>query len=250
LKGKQQAPAALKTEGDDMWGWFDPIYFVFLAPGILLALWAQFRVQSAYQEASRVPARSRLSGAQAADALLRGSGVRGVEIEPVGGFLSDHYVPGEKVLRLSPDVFAGRSLAAVGIAAHESGHAIQDARHYPLLVMRNALVPLAGIGSSAAWVILAVGFLMASLTLVQIGIVAFSVTVLFQLVNLPVEFDASRRARIALVEGGLVTPEEAVTVKKVLDAAALTYVAATLTSLLTLLYFLFRAGLLGDRRSD
>jgi uncharacterized protein len=233
-----------------MWGWFDPMYFVFLAPGILLALWAQFRVKSAYHQASQIPARSGLSGAQAADAVLRTAGVHGVEIEPVEGFLSDHYVPGQKVLRLSPDVYGGRSLAALGIAAHESGHAIQDARRYPLLVIRNALVPLAGLGSNLSWIILMVGFALASMALIKVGIVAFGLTVVFQLVNLPVEFDASRRARVALVEGGLISREEDVEVKKVLDAAALTYVAATLTSILTLLYFLFRSGLLGGRSNN
>ncbi len=231
-----------------LWGWFDPMYLLFLAPGILLALWAQARVQSAYREASRIPARSGLSGAQAADALLRRAGVRGVEIEPVEGFLSDHYVPGQKVLRLSPAVYSGRSLAAVGIAAHESGHALQDARRYPLLVLRNVLVPVANFGGNLSWIIIMVGFALASLAWIKVGILAFSATVLFQLVNLPVEFDASRRARLALVEGGLVTPEEDAEVKRVLDAAALTYVAATLTAVLTLLYFLFRSGLLGDRR--
>jgi Zn-dependent membrane protease YugP len=225
----------------------DPLYFVFLAPAVLLALWAQFRVQSAYHQASQLRARSGLSGAEAADAVLHSARVPGVQIEPVEGFLSDHYVPGERVLRLSPDVFAGRSLAALGIAAHEAGHAIQDARRYPLLVARNALVPLAGIGSSLAWVLMLVGFLLASLTLIKVGIVAFALTVVFQVVNLPVEFDASRRARLALVQGGLISREEDVEVKRVLDAAALTYVAATLTSVLTLLYFLFRAGLLGGR---
>src|SRR5919198_2171096 len=233
-----------------LWGWFDPMYLAFLAPGILLALWAQLRVQSAYQEASRIPARSGLTGAQAADALLRRAGVPGVDIEPVEGFLSDHYVPGQKVLRLSPVVYSGRSLAAVGIAAHESGHAIQDARRYPLLVLRSALVPVANVGSSLSWIIIMVGFALASLAWIKVGILAFSTTVVFQLVNLPVEFDASRRARLALVQGGLVTPEEDAEVKRVLDAAALTYVAATLTAVLTLLYFLFRAGLLGGRRSD
>ena len=231
-----------------LWGWFDPMYLAFLAPGILLALWAQLRVQSAYQEASRIPARSGLTGAQAADALLRRAGVPGVDIEPVEGFLSDHYVPGQKVLRLSPAVYAGRSLAAVGIAAHESGHAIQDARRYPLLVLRSALVPVANVGSSLSWIIIMVGFALASLAWIKVGILAFSTTVVFQLVNLPVEFDASRRARLALVQGGLVTPEEGAEVKRVLDAAALTYVAATLTAILTLLYFLFRSGLLGGRR--
>ena len=225
----------------------DLMYWVFLAPGILLALWAQYRVSSAYSQAKEVPARSGVTGAEAAQAVLADARVPAVAIEPTEGFLSDHYVPGERVLRLSPEVYAGRSLASLGIAAHEAGHAIQDARGYPLLVVRNALVPLASIGSSLSWVLILVGFLLSSLALVKVGIVAFSLTVLFQLVNLPVEFDASRRARVALVQGGLVAQDEDATVKKVLDAAALTYVAATLTSILTLLYFLFRAGLLGGR---
>jgi Zn-dependent membrane protease YugP len=224
------------------------MYFLFLAPAMLLAIWAQYRVRSAFREAGMIPSEGGLSGAQAAYALLRGAGVEGVDIEPADGFLSDHYVPGQRLLRLSPDVYGGRSVAAVGVAAHECGHAIQDARRYPLLVMRNLLVPVAGICSNLAWVILLAGFVFSLLPLIYAGIIVFSTTVAFQLVNLPVEFDASRRARAALLEAGLVSQEEDAHIKKVLDAAALTYVAATLTSVLTLLYFLFRAGLLGGRR--
>jgi Zn-dependent membrane protease YugP len=227
---------------------FDPLYLLFLAPGILLALWAQMRVHNAYQEASQIPARSGLSGAQAAAAMLGSVGIDDVQIEPVEGFLSDHYAPGEKVLRLSPGVYQERSLAAVGIAAHEAGHAIQDATRYPLMSLRNGLVPLAAVGSNAAWIIIFLGFMLHVFGLILVGIAVFSMSVLFQLVNLPVEFDASRRARIALVDGGLVTAEEDQIVGKVLNAAALTYVAATLTSVLTLLYFLFRSGILGGRR--
>lgn len=226
---------------------FDPLYFLFLAPGILLALWAQVRVQRAYQEAGQIPARSGLTGAQAAGAMLRSAGVDGVRIEPVDGFLSDHYVPGEGVLRLSPGVYQERSLAALGIAAHEAGHAIQDATRYPLLGLRSGLVPLAAFGSSAAWIIIMLGFFLHMTGLMLVGIAVFSMTVVFQLVNLPVEFDASRRARVALVDGGLITAEEDQVVAKVLNAAALTYVAATLTSVLTLLYFLFRSGVVGGR---
>jgi Zn-dependent membrane protease YugP len=239
-----------------MWGWFDPMYLLFLLPGILLAMWAQWRVSSNYNRASRIPASSGYSGAEAADVLLRSAGVDGVQIEPTQGYLSDHYVPGQKVLRLSPGVYAGRSLAALGIAAHESGHALQEATRYPLLGLRNFLVPAAGIGSQLSWIVLMIGFFLSSTAtlfsfghfLVYLGIILFGGVVLFQVVNLPVEFDASRRARLALLEAELVTPEEAVEVKRVLDAAALTYVAATLTAVLTLLYFLFRAGLLGGRQ--
>jgi Zn-dependent membrane protease YugP len=238
-----------------MW-FFDPMYLLFLLPGIALALWAQWRVQSAFRWASGIQPLSGYNGATAAQAVMDGAGVQGVGIEPTDGFLSDHYDPSAKVLRLSPDVYSGQSLAALGVAAHEAGHAIQDARRYPLLVMRTALVPLASFGSQASWLIMMAGFILAAFAsftlarwLIYIGIGAFALTVVFQLVNLPVEFDASRRARIALQEIGLVTPEEDKAVRKVLNAAALTYVAGTLTAILTLLYYLFRAGLLGGRRN-
>jgi len=236
---------------------FDPLYFVFLAPGMLLAMWAQWRVTSAYRRAGQIPARSGVTGAQAAAMLLRGDrtgrgghaeeavGTEGVRIEGVNGFLSDHYSPSEKILRLSPDVYAGRSVAALGIAAHECGHAFQDAERYPLLVARNALVPLASFGGSASMLILLAGFLLSLTSLVWIGIAAFGLTVLFQLVNLPVEFDASRRAKLHLAETGLVAPDEAPEVNRVLNAAAWTYVAGTLTGILTLLYYLFRLGVFG-----
>jgi Zn-dependent membrane protease YugP len=226
---------------------FDPMYFLFLAPGMLLAMWAQWRVKSAYAEAGRVYPRSGLSGAEAADDVLRSAHVDGVRIEPVDGYLSDHYVPGEKILRLSSGVFAQRSLAALGIAAHEAGHAIQDAYHYPLLGIRNAIVPLAGFGSSAGMLLILAGFVLHMAGLLYTGIFLFSGVVLFQLVNLPVEFDASRRARIALVQGGLVSPDEDVVVGRVLNAAAWTYVAATLSSVMVLLYYLFRAGAFNSR---
>src|SRR2546421_11979294 len=151
---------------------FDPIYLLFLAPGILLAMWAQWRISSAYQWASRIAPRSGYSGAEAANALLHRGGVHDVRIEPTQGYLADHYVPGEHVLRLSPDVYAGRSLAALGVAAHESGHAIQDARRYPLLVLRNLLVPAAGVGSNLSWVLIMLGFVLHSLAWVQVGILA------------------------------------------------------------------------------
>ncbi len=234
---------------------FDPLYLLFALPAMLLALWAQYRVRSAYAEASRLRPASGLSGSEAAEAVLRHGHVPDtVQIEQVQGTMTDHYDPRAKVLRLSPEVYAGRSLAALGIAAHESGHAMQDAQHYPLLALRNGLVPLASFGGGLAWIIIIAGFLLSSLnqalggSLVLVGIGAFSLVVIFQLVNLPVEFDASRRARIALIDGGLITQDEDAYVKKVLDAAALTYVAATLSSVMTLLYFLVRSGLLGGRR--
>lgn len=226
---------------------FDPLYFLFLAPGLLLAAWAQWRVRGTYTEASQIPARSGLSGAEAAHAMLLRAGVRGVRIEPTEGFLSDHYVPKEGILRLSPHNFYEHSLAALGVAAHEAGHALQEAKRYPLMALRQSLVPVAAFGSNAAWIIMLVGLVLQSFQLLLVGIIAFSGVVLFQLVNLPLEFDASRRARVALIEGGIVSPEEDRVIGKVLNAAAWTYVAATLTSILTLLYFLFRSGVMGGR---
>jgi len=228
---------------------FDPMYLLFLAPGLLLALLAQWRVSSAYHRASQVPASTGYSGAKTAAEILRESGVGGVAIDVVPGQLTDHYDPGEKVLRLSPDVYRGRNLAALGIAAHEAGHAIQDAKKYPLLGLRNGLVPLANFGGSVGWLMIAAGLVMALSGLVYAGIAVFSLTVLFQLVNLPVEFDASRRAKAELVANGLIAPAEEREVARVLSAAALTYVAATLTSILTLFYFLFRAGA-GSQTAD
>jgi len=221
---------------------FDPLYFLFLLPGILLAAWAQMRVMSAYHAASRISASSGLSGAEAAQVLLHSAGIDRVRIETTPRMLSDHYSPTEKALRLSPEVYHGRNLAALGIAAHEAGHALQDAQGYAPLVVRNLMVPLASFGSSAAWIIIVLGFALHLAGLIYIGIAAFSLTVLFQLVNLPVEFDASRRARQQLLAAGLIHPAEEAEVARVLNAAALTYVAATLTAILTLLYFLVRAG--------
>jgi Zn-dependent membrane protease YugP len=229
---------------------FDLMYFVFLAPGLLLAIWAQAKVSSAYAEGSQIPSRAGLTGAQAAAAVMQAEGVTGVEIAPVRGVLSDHYDPGQRVLRLSEGVYGGQSLAALGIAAHEAGHAIQDARRYAPLVARNFIVPVAGLGSNLSWVVMIAGLLLRWADLILLGVLLFSATVVFQLVNLPVEFDASRRARAALLSTGLVSPEEDVTVAKVLHAAALTYVGATLTSILTLLYYLWEFGLLGARRRD
>ena len=232
---------------------FNPMYFAFILPGVLLAGWAQWKVMSAYRLASQIPSLLGFTGAQAAEHMLRSAGVEGLLIEPIGGELSDHYDPAGKVLRLSEGVYGSHSLAAVGIAAHEAGHALQDAQHYPLLVLRGALVPMASLGSNLSWVVIMVGMLMLAAvpvlgkTVLLAGIALFSLTVLFQLVNLPVEFDASRRARLALVEHGIVSPDEDLEVKKVLDAAALTYLAGTLTGILTLFYYLWSSGFLGGR---
>ncbi|VTS06244.1 zinc metallopeptidase [Tuwongella immobilis] len=221
---------------------FDPVYFLFLAPAMLLAAYAQWKLQSTFAEASQIPAASGYTGAQTAEHLLHSGGIYNVSVEFVPGELSDHYSPQEKALRLSEPVYQERSLAALGVAAHEAGHAFQDAERDSMLVLRNAIVPLANFGGSISWILLVAGMVLASAKLVYIGIGAFSLTVLFQVINLPVEYDASARARKKLLEAGLITPEEDVEVGKVLNAAALTYVAGTLSSIATLLYFLFRAG--------
>lgn len=230
------------------WHW-DPVYYLFLVPGMLLALWAQAKTKWAYAAASQIPARCGLSGAAAARQVMEAGGVFDVGIEETSGFLSDHYDPRQRVLRLSPDVYNGRSLASLGIAAHEAGHAIQHAHQYIPLGLRNAIVPLASAGSAMSWIAIFAGMFLHLYNLILIGIALFSLTVVFQLVNLPVEFNASNRARASLLATGLVDADEDRTVKKVLSAAAMTYVAATITAVLQLLYFLYRAGLLGGRRN-
>src|SRR3954471_16726660 len=205
---------------------FDPIYFLFALPGLALSLWAQFKVKSTFRRYSQVPARSGMSGAEAARELIRRRGVEGVRVEATPGTLSDHYDPFNKVLRLSQDVYAGRSLAALGVAAHEAGHAIQHAQAYGPLKFRSLLVRPANLGSNLGVILTGIGLMLQASSLTLIGILLFSAAVLFPLVTLPVEFDASRRAVIALRELGMVTSEESNGAKAVLDAAAWTYVAA------------------------
>jgi Zn-dependent membrane protease YugP len=225
---------------------FDPIYFVFLAPALLLSFWAQFRVKSAYHRGMEVP--TPLSGAAAAQHILDTAGLHDVGIEETHGVLSDHYDPGHRVLRLSSDVYHNRSAAAVGIAAHEAGHALQHATHYAPLVVRNAAVPAATVGPSVSMILLMIGLMIQSMGLIWAGILAFGGIVFFQLVNLPVEFDASNRAKRLLGELGIVDEQGAVAVRSVLNAAAWTYVAATLQSILTLLYYIMR--FTGGSRND
>lgn len=232
---------------------FDPLYLVFALPGLLLGLYAQHRVKSAFETYSQVRTVRGLTGAETAQAILRTENVAGVRIERTEGFLSDHYDPSSRTLRLSPDVYAGRSVSAVGVAAHEVGHAIQHARGYSPLAMRSAIVPMLNLTSNLAMPAIMIGFFLSSAahsaigpSIVLFGIVLFGVSVLFQLVTLPVEFDASRRALVALERGNLVLPGELGGAKTVLGAAALTYVAAAVASLSQLLYFVLRyAGLRG-----
>jgi uncharacterized protein len=212
---------------------------LFMIPPFLLSLYAQYKVKSSFAEMSKVP--TRLSGAQAARQMLDSSGLHSVGIERVPGHLSDHYDPSAKVLRLSQDVYDGRSMAALGVACHEAGHAFQDAQSYAPLVIRNLAVPAANFGSSISGILLMLGVVMAIQPLLWIGIILFSAVVFFQLVNLPVEFDASSRAKKQLVALGMIADNDVYYVSKVLNAAALTYVAATLQSVMTLLYYILHA---------
>ena len=218
---------------------FDPLYLVFVAPALLLAFIAQSMVSSRYATASRVPAP--MTGAQAARKILDVAGLHNVRIEQTSGRLTDHYDPSTKVIRLSPEVFANASAASVGIAAHEAGHAIQDAVNYKPMVLRSLSVPMASLGSNMAFILFFAGLFVQALSfLTVIGIVLFSFVVIFQLITLPVEFNASARARKQLASLGIVSGEQDYQVKKVLNAAALTYVAATLMAILQLLYLLSR----------
>lgn len=221
---------------------------IFTAPAIVLMLWAQWRVKSAYHHGMTVAAP--LSGAAAARYILDNSGCHDVGVEVAHGWLSDHYDPSSRVLRLSQEVYESHSAAAVGIAAHEAGHAIQHANHYAPLVVRNVAVPAAQFGGTAFMILLLLGFALASLKLIWLGIAAFGLTTLFQVINLPVEIDASNRAKRLLGQLNIVDEEGAIAVRSVLNAAGWTYVAATLESVLTLVYYLIRFGGLSSSRDD
>lgn len=233
---------------------FDPLYWVVIGAGLVLSLLAQARVKSAFAKYSRMATRSGLTGAQVADRILREHGIHDVRVEPVAGTLSDHYDPRGKVLRLSEPVFGGRSMAAFGVAAHEVGHAIQHAQGYAPLQFRSAWVPVANIGSGLSMIVLIIAAVLGGAatalggTLAWVGVLLFATTTVFTLVTLPVEFDASRRALLTLEKGGYVSTDELAGARRVLNAAALTYVAAFVTSLLTLLYWMAQLGLLGGRR--
>jgi Zn-dependent membrane protease YugP len=219
---------------------FDPQYFLFVGPGLLLSILASWYVRSTFRRYSEVGLSRGLTGAETAAAVLRAAGVHDVRIEAVQGFLSDHYDPSERVLRLSPDVFGGRSVSAAGVAAHEAGHAIQHAEGYALMRARQALVMPARIGSQLSYIVIMLGLFLHALNLAWFGVLLFSAIFLFELVTLPVEVNASARAKARLLSAGVVTADEADGVGRVLNAAALTYVAALVTTALQLLYFITR----------
>ena len=229
---------------------FDPLYLLFILPGLALSMWASFRTKSSFDKYSQVRSARGLSGAEAARIVLDREGLQDVTIERGRGFLSDHYNPATRSLSLSEPVYDSRSIAAIGVATHEAGHAVQHARHYAPLWLRSTLVPTASIGSSIGYFVMFMGLVMQASNMVLIGALLFSMVLLFQIVTLPVEFDASARAKRLVVDYGIVTASERQGVDRVLNAAALTYVAAAFSTLLTLLYFLMRSGLLGGRRND
>lgn len=226
----------------------DPVYFLFALPGMALSMWASWRVKSAFKKYSRIRTARGLTGAQAAREMLNRVGLYDVKVGLSRGFLSDHYNPATRSLGLSEQVYHSDSISAVGVATHEAGHAIQHAQSYGPLKLRSALVPTVGIGSNIGMWVMMIGLFIGATQMVAIGALLFSAVVAFQLVTLPVEFDATARAKRLVVEQGIIAPEERRGMDKVLNAAALTYVAAALSSLLTLLYFLMRAGLLGGGR--
>jgi uncharacterized protein len=213
------------------------IWIVCLIGPLLFGLWAQRKVKRTFEHYSQVPVRNGMTGAQAAAAVVRASGLPDVEIREVQGRLTDHYDPRNRTLNLSPDVGEASTVAALGVAAHEAGHAIQDAQRYKPMRVRQAFVPVASIGSSLAVPVIFIGFIIGSLGLTNIGLALFTAIVLFQLITLPVEFDASRRALVALSDGRLLETDELDGAKQVLGAAAWTYVAGFVAALAQLIYF-------------
>lgn len=235
---------------------FDPLYWLIIGIGMVLSIWASMKTKGTFHKYSQFTTRSRMTGADVAAAILRDSNIHDVTIEPVKGTLTDHYDPRHKVLRLSEAVYGSTSMSAAGVAAHEVGHAIQHAQAYAPLKFRSSWVPVANVGGGLSMFILIAAAMMGGAATVMgsklavAGVVLFSTTTLFTLVTLPVEFDASKRALATLKRGSYLTPDELTGAKKVLDAAALTYVAAFVTSALTLFYWAMRLGLLGGRRND
>ena len=226
--------------------YYDYQYLLMMLPVLLISLYAQWKVKSSFNKYSKVRNRRGLTGAMAADAVLRANGIHDVRIEQVRGSLTDQYDPRRNVIRLSESVYGSSSIAAVGVAAHEAGHAVQYAVGYGPVHIRSAMVGITNIGSQMGIILLMIGLLLNAASLFFIGIILFSLTAVFQLVTLPVEFNASRRAMDAIDGAALLDDEEAAGAKKVLSAAALTYVAALLTSVMQLLYYLSRFN--GGRR--
>ena len=230
-----------------MFMYFDPMYLLFMAPALILAGIASSKTKVTFKKYSKIAATSKLTGAQAARKMLDINGLSEVKINRTRGFLSDHYNPTNRSLNLSPEVYDSHSLSSIGVACHEAGHALQHMENYMPLQWRSALVPVTQFSSHGAYIFILLGVFMQSMALSQFGVILFGVGFIFALVTLPVEWDATVRAKRLMVANGIVQPQEAYDTGKVLDAAFLTYVAAAVSALLTLLYYALRLGLLGGR---
>ena len=229
-----------------MFYYFDPLYFMFALPGLILALYAQAKVKSNYSKYSKIINSSGYTGADVAQLILRSNGITNVQIRRISGNLTDNFNPKDNCIYLSDGVFGSNTIAAVGIAAHEAGHAVQHAQSYAPVKMRSALVPICNFGAGASPFLILLGYFLQMEVLLFLALGVFLLSVLFQLVTLPVEFDASSRALDAIKQSGVLNPQEQKGAKKVLSAAALTYVAALLQSLLIFLYYFVR--FTGNRR--
>lgn len=226
--------------------YFDPIYLLIIAPGALLTMWAQSKVKGTYRRYSQVPSTMKMTGAQVAETILSKMGVQGVQVEPIRGELTDHYDPGAKAVRLSEGIYGSTSLAAAAVAAHECGHVLQDVENYKFMNLRASLVPAVNLGSRLGPILIMAGLVLNFLGLAWLGIFFFAAVLMFHVVTLPVEFDASRRALKLIDEYGILQGDENKGARAVLQAAAFTYVATAFTALLNLLYYVFV--LLGRRR--
>lgn len=225
----------------------DYYYIVLVVPCVIFAMWAQYKVNSTFKKYSAVNSRRNMTGAQAAEAVLRSAGVYNVRVERVSGHLTDHYDPRSNVIRLSDSVYSSTSVASIGVAAHEAGHAVQYARNYAPIKLRAAIIPITNIGSMLAMPLILIGLVLSFSSLITLGIVFFGFATLFQLITLPVELDASRRALVAIENGGLLYDDEYKMAKKTLWAAAMTYVAALAVSLAQLLRLVILFGGRGNR---
>ncbi len=228
----------------------DPLYWMLALPGLILGMLASMMVKGTFSKYAQVGARSGLTGAEAARQMLYAQGVHDVEIHEAHGFLSDHYNPRTHSLHLSREVYHGRSLSSVGVACHEAGHALQQAQGYALMGLRSMLLPVTIVGQNFAPILFMIGLGTGMLGLVKLGVILFGAAVLFSIITLPIEWDASARAKRYITESGVVSAAEYPHAAKVLNVAFLTYVAGAITAVLQLLYFLLRSGLLGGRRND
>jgi Zn-dependent membrane protease YugP len=220
--------------------WYDYYYLILVVPALIISLVAQINVKKTYAVMAKIPNNKRLTGAQAAARVLEYYGIRDVRIEPVGGKLSDHYDPRTNIIRLSQEVFSGTSIASIGIACHEAGHAAQHAQNYVPIKVRNFILPVANIGSTVGFYLAIFGYFLGYGLLIDIGIILFASVTVFQLVTLPIEFNASRRAIAVIEETEMLVTDEVPKAKKVLFAAAMTYVAALLVSIMSLLRLILR----------